>query len=333
MWAMKFNQCRECHSTDFPHKALGLCVRCYAKRTEKRHKFRKSQVRGSIKDVLTFDYLNQLYVIEQKSMADIAMIVGGSRQYVNKRIKELGIQFREKSAARQLALLRKKIIASKTGLVLQHVVYDTSFFKSWTANMAYVLGVVFTDGNISEAKFNCEGFKTTCNTSRLSISQKEPELLEKIRSIMGTNARISARKNNGIIDSLYILTLNNDEMYHDLLCLGVTPNKSLTIQYPQVPEEFEWHFIRGLWDGDGSIYKDNGYGRAKFVSGSKEFIYQLRHRLLSYDLQVTKVYPNHRSYELRITKKESLYKMRDLIYRDTTENNRLDRKYIRFMSF
>lgn len=333
MWSMDFAKCQECHSTDYPHKALGLCVRCYAKRTEKRHKFGSSQGRGSISDVLTFDYLNQLYVIEQKSMTDIAKIVGGSRQYVNKRIKELGIPFREKKAARQLALSRRKIINSATGLELQHVVYNTAFFKTWTANMAYVLGVIFTDGNMFPNRFNDEGHKSTSYTSKVSISQKEPELLEKIRCIIGTNARITPRINNGIEDSLYLLILNNDEIYQDLVCLGLMPNKSLKIQYPKVPEEFEWHFIRGLWDGDGSFYKDNNYGRAKFVSGSKEFIDQFRQRLLYYDLQVTKVYSNHNAYDFRINEKESLYKMRDLIYKDTSENSRLNRKYNIFMSF
>jgi len=29
-WAKKFNECRRCHSTQYPHMCHGLCSHCYA---------------------------------------------------------------------------------------------------------------------------------------------------------------------------------------------------------------------------------------------------------------------------------------------------------------
>ncbi|WP_142247910.1 hypothetical protein [Alkalihalobacterium alkalinitrilicum] len=40
--------------------------------------------------------------------------------------------------------------------------------------------------------------------------------------------------------------------------LGVSANKSLTVPFPEVPEEFLPSFVRGVIDGDGWVQK-TGY--------------------------------------------------------------------------
>jgi intein-encoded DNA endonuclease-like protein len=48
-------------------------------------------------------------------------------------------------------------------------------------------------------------------------------------------------------------------MNQDLINLGCVPNKSLILKFPteeQVPEKFLSHFIRGFFDGDGSVTKN-----------------------------------------------------------------------------
>ena len=46
---------------------------------------------------------------------------------------------------------------------------------------------------------------------------------------------------------------------------GLTPNKSLTIGFPSIKYEFIWSFIRGLFDGDGSVFL------TKRKDGDREF--------------------------------------------------------------
>ena len=50
--------------------------------------------------------------------------------------------------------------------------YNDNFFDEWNDKMAYVLGFIYADGNISG------DFK------HLSITQKAPEILYKIRDLM-----------------------------------------------------------------------------------------------------------------------------------------------------
>jgi len=68
--------------------------------------------------------------------------------------------------------------------------------------------------------------------------------------------------------ALYVVYINNEKLYDNLVNLGLTPNKSLTMQFPNVPDEFVRHFIRGCWDGDGSVFVDKSSRKmyANFVS-------------------------------------------------------------------
>jgi hypothetical protein len=61
------------------------------------------------------------------------------------------------------------------------------------------------------------------------------------------------------------------KMTDDLINLGCVPNKSLILLPPNLTEEFISHFIRGYFDGDGSIGKYNG--RHKFsLIGTNELL-------------------------------------------------------------
>jgi hypothetical protein len=103
------------------------------------------------------------------------------------------------STARTLAITEGKCsftrtdeIGNESQVVLQKININKNFFKAWSREMAYVLGVIFTDGNIIPGRERDSKYKTP--GSRLSIAQKEPELLEKVLSLMGCDAKISLGK-------------------------------------------------------------------------------------------------------------------------------------------
>lgn len=60
-------------------------------------------------------------------------------------------------------------------------------------------------------------------------------------------------------------------------------NKSLTLQYPKISDEYDRDFIRGYFDGDGSISvpKIKNNTRVNFV-GSHDFCESLRDKLKHY---------------------------------------------------
>jgi len=117
---------------------------------------------------------------------------------------------------------------------------NENFFKTWTVEMAYVLGFWYADGNLSRQ-------------NKISFASKDYEILDKIRSVMSSNHLIYKVKR----DNCYILTIARKKICDDIRHLGGVCRKSLIATFPKIPNKYKIHFIRGYFDGDGSIYLSN----------------------------------------------------------------------------
>ena len=159
---------------------------------------------------------------------------------------------------------------------------NKDFFKTWSPEMAYVLGFFAADGSMVR---NGRG------AHFIEFKITDQELLESIRLALGSHHTIAHLKRGGENwKTQFRLQIGNKTMFEDLASLGMTQNKSLTLRMPNVPSEHLSHFVRGYFDGDGNVYA-NEYARkgrktlsttllTGFTSGSKDFLEGL-HRILS----------------------------------------------------
>ncbi len=206
--------------------------------------------------LLTKTELEELYISQGKSLQDIAEIFHCTRQAVKWIMEQKGIERRKKSAARVMAIRQGKFDAFE---------YDTindDFFGNWSPAMAWVLGLLFTDGNVQRSK---KGL-------RVSISSIDYDLLEQVKNLLGSKRAVSKR--NQSYDKskhIYIFEFYREKMRDDLHSLGLLERKSLTMQFPSVPQQLMRHFVRGCWDGDGSVFISAGKLRASYVCGSPDF--------------------------------------------------------------
>ena len=246
MWSLKYKHCKECGTTERRHLGRGLCELCYQKSIEKQHSPNKVN-KGFSTSLLSKDYLIEHYLNKQESLSDIAAISKCSRQFVLKKIKEFDLPLRKKRLARELALDKGKIKFKKINedgeseyITLTKNKVNHHFFSDWSPQMAYVLGIVCTDGNIRPSILKVANNKDTLRTSRLTISQKEPELLEKVLKLMSSETKLLHRNRKEFSETVsgetYYFHLNSDFIYDDLVKLGLTPHKSLTLKFPNVPE-------------------------------------------------------------------------------------------------
>jgi hypothetical protein len=74
-------------------------------------------------------------------------------------------------------------------------------------------------------------------------------------------------------------------MVNDLLLLGITPKKSLTIDMPEINHHLQKDFIRGVFDGDGYI------GKHQFILVGNEIFLT----------SINKIIFNHTNQELSLT--------------------------------
>lgn len=258
--------------------------------------------------------LRRLYLIEKKSLEDIARLYGVSRVAIWKYCKDERLTRRTRSEAR--------LEAQKKGKVPQGFFdINDNFFSNWSPEMAYVLGLIATDGCISKS-----------GTVSLCINDKD--LLEKVKLVMDSEHKICQSKHQ---EGLYCFHFARPRVVQDLAGLGILPRKSLNVKFPPVPDAFLKDFIRGVFDGDGSVFFDsrskNCPVRTNFVSSSKEFIEKLELALQRLGLPARTIYrqptKNGISYMFRYGHKNS-ERLFAVIYKDIRNNLFLARKYNKF---
>jgi len=144
--------------------------------------------------------------------------------------------------------------------------------------MAYVLGFFTADGNMIRNKRGAHF---------VTIEITDKDILEKIRETIDSNHKISIRKKEFPDKDTYRLQIGSKQIFNDLLKLGLTPNKSKTIDLPHVPDKYFAHFIRGYFDGDGNVTISNYMRKARnnkksrtilsgFTCGSHKFLSNLQ---------------------------------------------------------
>jgi hypothetical protein len=157
-------------------------------------------------------------------------------------------------------------------IVPKHTVNE-NFFKTWTPEMAYILGYIFADGNINW------DIEKSYRALTITAAEKDAKHLENIRVMIGSTKPLLYSKNT----KSYRLIVNNSTICKDLMRLGVTPKKSLTVKFPNVPKPFLNHLVRGVIDGDGNVRyvnrKRSPYFEITISSGSEKFLTSLSTQL------------------------------------------------------
>lgn len=175
---------------------------------------------------------------------------------------------------------------------------DESFFRKWSPDMAYVLGFILTDGHISG------------NT--LVIAQKELEILERIAHSMDATHPIRRRTNNGN-SHIHTLSINRKSIVDDLGRLGISADKSLTVEMPEVPSEYLPHFVRGVIDGDGWV-QDRGYVM-NVTSGSDAFATAL-HDVFEAQGYNGRLVKDGNAWRVWVSGKQDVINLADWLYED-----------------
>lgn len=171
--------------------------------------------------------------LEGESTQNIAKFLKLNQSSVIKKLKQLNLHVKYKNPK-----LRKR----------KRTCNDYFFSKIDTEEKAYWLGFIAADGCVRIDKRKRKNL-----TINLSLSD-ENQIYKFSQSIKSNNI-ISRRKNYSKKYKKYYdassITISSQQLIDDLINLGITPRKSLTLRYPQINNKFDKDFIRGYFDGDG----------------------------------------------------------------------------------
>ena len=183
---------------------------------------------------------------------------------------------------------------------------------------AYWLGFLYADGCVHK------------NSNEISLTLKDGEHLEKFKQAIGAvNHTVGSYIDNRWESKprMYTFSIKDRQLQTDLIALGCVPAKSLILNsFPNIPRDFVSHFLRGYFDGDGSIHWLNGTNnfRLSFV-GTKEFLLEIK-KELNLNMTISQNSGN-KSFYLQIAGRQQVPRVLDYLYKDSEESTRLNRKY------
>lgn len=138
------------------------------------------------------------------------------------------------------------------------------FEKIDTEEKAYWLGFIYADGSLNDRNVFCMGLVV----DGFRHMTKFAAAIEYDGEIKPSEIDTGIR---------YFISLSHPKFARDLKTKGVVPRKTWRVQFPYwLDKDLIPHFIRGLFDGDGSVYVKNNrsykYPAFYICGGVKKFI-------------------------------------------------------------
>jgi intein/homing endonuclease len=188
---------------------------------------------------------------------------------------------------------------------------DDYFEKIDSEDKAYFLGLLFADGNVYLKR----------NRVQLTLANEDSYIIDELAKHIDYQGKIYSDR------GLYAkLILPSKKMCQDLISLGCTSRKSLTLKFPDnLEENLVRHFIRGYFDGDGHISKHKKLKNPYYninITSSEDFMKRLKEILLDNAIETGKLYKRYKdkpqSAHTLYVKNKSAGGFFDYIYTDAT---------------
>ncbi len=191
--------------------------------------------------------------------------------------------------------------------------FGTTDTMLWTNDLAYLVGLMATDGNLSN------------DGRHLIFVSKDLEQVQNVSKLLKLTSKIQFKKSGftGRTDS-FVLQFSDVKLYRFLTTIGLHPNKSKTLQSMLVPDEFFADFVRGCLDGDGHTYsywdkrwRSSFMFYTGFTSASMDFLIWLNERIhFLFGIEGKIRSSGMSAFQLVFAKRASLCLMKKVYYDD-----------------
>ena len=191
--------------------------------------------------------------------------------------------FKDKYCSGEINMVLRKLGITRPNGIQAKINHD--YFENIDSeHKAYWLGFIYADGSITKKAYEKGSYTYRL---RMELMFEDKYILEQMALDLESDLKPKEYYNdtssfegyNKPKHTAYIM-FSSKKMGEDLVKLGVMPNKTLILKsLPSIPDNLMKHFIRGYFDGDGSVYltKDNTiktafYGTHDFINSIQDFL-------------------------------------------------------------
>jgi len=220
--------------------------------------------------ILTKESLEDLYWRKGMTLEQIGREYGTSGNHASQIMKKRGVKIKS-----------RKELGLKFSDDYSNV--NVNFFMRNTPELAYIAGLLATDGHMY----------STGSGNRFSLGMTDKDVIEWVAEKIGVTNKIYTNTSGKL--PLYRIAFSNHKVKEMLVNqYKITPKKSLTLQFPKLNACQYSHFLRGVFDGDGSVgYDKRNILSVSMSSASKDFINGIKEivdNIIGYDVNILKTH-------------------------------------------
>lgn len=182
------------------------------------------------------------YFIPEEIKLKICELYKNKKMSINQIQRELGIDYMSiKRIFKKYGIETRSISESNRKYSLDENYFD----EIDNQNKAYILGLLYADGNVSKNRY----------VFQISLQEDDKHILDEIKHELKTDIPLYYEERPNHLKNIYSLRINNIHIHQALINKGVIPQKTFFVQYPDfLDKDLIRHFIRGYFDGDGCFY-------------------------------------------------------------------------------
>lgn len=197
---------------------------------------------------------------------------------------------------------------------------DSYYFSNIdTAEKAYWLGFLFTDGSVD--------YSRGLSRVRLQLQQQDKHILEEFKQDLCLDCKlIEDIRTNSVC---YSVEFTDEQIVKDLAKYGIVPRKTYItnhIPYELIPEQYLADFARGLFDGDGNLYiqdTDATFGFTSYAESCVQDFKQIINKIVNISSNNTPFFTS--AWHINWRGRKQVKKILDILYSNSTRH--LNRKF------
>ena len=193
-----------------------------------------------------------------------------------------------------------------------------------TQEKAYWLGLIYSDGHVNQ-KYVC-----------LSLKSDDGQHIINFAKDIKYKGSIYLNRDNNNYTSVEIRLSGEHitNIMQNRYCLKSGKTFTVKMPFDFISEDLLVHFIRGYFDGDGSISKRSNNSWRVAIIGNKEFLEELQNYIISkINISQTKIYRASRKrddlFTFEIGGSFKTYLFLEWLYKNA--NRKLERKYLKYL--
>lgn len=220
-------------------------------------------------------------------------------------------------------IVKASCLGLKAGYRYYKPLYDEDFFavSNWSRELSWMTGIVLSDGYVSNPNFG----------HFITIDMCDRDVIEKIRRITGCKKNIKKRMfEDKLRQDSYIIGFWGKKIWNFFSGLGFDNKKSYTAKFPiGISHKHVHHLIRGIFDGDGSISIRKNFYPFVTICGTESVVKTIAANVkIRHTIHCDK--RSKANFMVAYSGKRAL-KFLEYIYKDSTINTRMDRKYNKYL--